>query len=189
VEVHLVPGVGELYVTPTGAHQLSLALLAPRPAVSALRGSLPAAVRAASERSPALRARLWGASPLGRATATGPLASRAVRPFAHGALLAGDAALAVDPIGGDGMTLAMLGSAPCADAVRALLAGADPRAVGRRYERALREVSQRRALFVRALLSLAARPALARRVLAGLALAPVAVTALCALHEGSRRRP
>jgi 2-polyprenyl-6-methoxyphenol hydroxylase-like FAD-dependent oxidoreductase len=188
VEVHVVPGVGELYLTPSGGRQLSLALLASRASMSRLRGRLEAATAAAIARSPALGRRLADARLLGRAQATGPLATRARRPWGSGALLAGDAALAIDPIGGDGITLALTGSEACARAVQALLAGAPEASVGREYARALQADSRRRRAFVNGLLALATHPRLARPALSGLARAPWLLRVLCAAHEGADLR-
>lgn len=184
VEVHVMPGLGELYVSPTGARQISLALLATRKGLAVIDGRLDAAVRRAIAKAPSLGRRLGDARWVGRVLATGPLAVRAVRPYRAGALLVGDAAFAMDPIGGDGMTLALLGASVCARAACALLAGNEEEQVGTEYVRALRELSRRRRWFVDGLLALVSRPRLARLSLRALATVPSLVSTLCAVHEG-----
>lgn len=189
VEVHIVPGLGELYVTPSGTRQLSLALLTSRARVRTFGADLSRAVRLACAASRSLTRRLEGASSLGPVQAVGPLAQRAVRPYGSGAFLAGDAALAVDPIGGDGMTLALVGSQSCARAVLAHLAGDEPSRVVEAYASALLELSRRRRAFVAALLGLASVPRMSRMVLDALSRVDGSISALCALHEGGWLTP
>jgi len=144
--------LGEMHVTRDGYIGLAavgggvtnVALVVPTSRVSSMRGDPAGFLARWIDARPALRERFAGSERVAPVRATGPFASHAVRAWAPGALLVGDAADFYDPFTGEGIYAALLGgelAAPYAvDAVRALERGAartSDQALGG-YERARR---------------------------------------------------
>jgi flavin-dependent dehydrogenase len=105
----------ELYVTPVGAAEVSVALLAARAACHAGGGNgdgdgdAPGRLfRRAIAQQPRLCALLEGARPAGELGGRTPLAGRARRGVVPGLVLLGDAAAALDPVTGAGMAQALV---------------------------------------------------------------------------------
>jgi 2-polyprenyl-6-methoxyphenol hydroxylase-like FAD-dependent oxidoreductase len=119
VEVHWAPD-SEAYVTPVGPGQVNVAILWDRDRLGRLAGgrqlwpSLLAAF-------PELQSRLGPAAPVSGALAVGPLRRDTIRPVNDGVLLIGDAAGYLDPITGDGISLALAQALALARTVAPLL--------------------------------------------------------------------
>ncbi|MBI4444688.1 MAG: FAD-dependent monooxygenase [Acidobacteria bacterium] len=98
---------GEAYVAPRRGGRVTISLLIDGTAAGALRGGARSSFEAALELFPELRSRV--ALPRGSDTfeATAPLSLMTDRAHGNRLLLIGDAAGAVDPITGQGMTLAL----------------------------------------------------------------------------------
>ncbi len=106
------------------------------------RSDLEAFARQRIEAEPALRERLGGARPDGPLRAIGPIATRARRAVADGALLVGDAAEFFDPFTGEGVGTALQGAELLAETLHdALQRGDLSRAALQPYE------ARRRAAF------------------------------------------
>ncbi len=142
--------LGEMHVTREGYVGLAavgdgltnVALVVPKSQASAMHGDPSAFLGDWLERQPALAERFRGATRETPVRATGPFASRAVRAWAPGAALVGDAADFFDPFTGEGIYAALRGGELVApfvtDAVHAI-ERADPRAAARAlasYDRA-----------------------------------------------------
>lgn len=108
---------GEAYAGPSGPGETSLAVLVDRrTSLKEFLADIPALRHVEISRRPI------GASPLG---------SR-VEPIVHGrALLIGDAAGAVDPISGEGISLALVSARVAAEAIHEAVESGDPRALER----------------------------------------------------------
>ena len=108
---------GEAYAGPAGRGEASLAVLLDRG--TTLREFLDVV--------PALR----NVELVGQSIGASPLGSR-VAPIVHGrALLVGDAAGVVDPISGEGMSLALITARVAAEALQEAIVSGDPRALDR----------------------------------------------------------
>jgi flavin-dependent dehydrogenase len=145
--------LGEMHVTREGYVGLAsvgdgvtnVALVVPRHAAHAIAGDPAAFLTSWLARQPALASRFARAERITPVRATGPFASHAVRAWASGAVLVGDAADFYDPFTGEGIYAALRGGELAApfvtDAVRAReqrdVSGAQ-RAL-RAYERARRD--------------------------------------------------
>jgi geranylgeranyl reductase family protein len=117
-EMHVVAGAycGIAPLSPTAAN---VALVLEPRELRAAAGDLPGLLARLLLRWPEVESRLRGARLLGPPRALGPLAVRARRQSAPGALLVGDAAGFYDPFTGEGITLALRSAelmAPVADA-------------------------------------------------------------------------
>jgi len=169
VEVHW--GVGcEAYVTPVAEDLVGVAILAgPEPGLYEERlASLPQL--ASRLRGKAAASKLRGAGPFGEA-------SRAV---SRGFLaLVGDAASCLDPITGEGISLALQES-------RALVEAIVARDL-RRYARAQGRLERLPRLLTAAVLLLGRRPELRRRVIEALALDPALFGRLLSVAAGNHR--
>jgi flavin-dependent dehydrogenase len=172
VEVHLGEGV-EAYVTPAGAGRIGVAFL--------FEGTAPGGWPALLARFPALAARLEGAEPLSEDRGAGPLVRRARARVRDRLVLLGDAAGTVDPLSGEGVSLALAGALELAALLPgAIAAGAGREALGG-WEAAWRR-RQRPAMAWTALLrQLSKRPWLRRRLLELGAARPVPLERLVAL--------
>lgn len=175
-DVHVVvTGTGQLFLGPTGPRRVQVTLLFDGPGA---HERFEAAVEEARG-IPGPRRILDGMRPLGPLRGAGGFGTESDSPASDGVLLAGDAALSLDPIGGDGVSLALAGSRP---ASAAILAGLGARA-RRDYRSALKELSARRRAFAGVLLAAAQRPAAAAAVLRAMSRLPRAAETLAALHE------
>jgi flavin-dependent dehydrogenase len=153
VDVHLGKG-GEAYVGPTGSGEVSLALLLER-------GTRPEDLIASI---PALRDIRIGQPFIG----AGPLGVR-VAPVVHGRmLLLGDAAGAVDPISGEGMSLALLSARAAAAPIREAIETGDFGALDR-YAEARRKLMAPASRMAGLILRMTKHPWLADRVVRKLA--------------------
>jgi flavin-dependent dehydrogenase len=183
VEVHVLGCDGELYVGPTGARQLSVTWLTTQDVLRRSHAPARDRLRETIARCPAVAARVRSGRWLGAVRSAGPFPQRAARVGLDHVLLVGDAYQSIDPIGGDGITLALVASRHCASAASSILEGAPLDDVYRRYARALEASSSRRREFA-ALLGAAARHTRAARTLVrALAPAPRVTSLLCAFHE------
>jgi len=146
VEVHLGRGC-EVYLTPLPGGRVNAAILADSPPGGArgARGILEWALAA----HPAARARLGARCGAAEGRALGHAPPRRVA--GDGALLAGDAAGAVDPILGCGVSLALAGGRLAARAACDLARGEDPALVERSYAAAWRRESASRRRLAEAL--------------------------------------
>ena len=166
VEVHSSP-VGEAYVAPLGGNQVLLTLLlstSPR-----IQTSLFDLYFESLKHFPQLRQRLRDPTPRKRIEATGPLASRLSRCHGDRLLFVGDAGGAVDPVTGQGITLALKDAELAAEVLEYRL-GADQLS-----EKDLRVYTEQRNRYflssyelAESLLSTFRHPFLARRVLRSL---------------------
>ena len=109
VEVHLADGM-ELYLTPTGASEINLAVLLEKEGMKGLKGRPEAGFDAWVDRCPAMRERLAGAVPITPVRVTGPLRQHPSALVSDRVVLVGDAAGFVDAITGEGMSLGILGA-------------------------------------------------------------------------------
>ncbi len=171
VEVHWGDGA-EAYVTPVGHGLVGVALL---------WGAGGEGFDALLRRFPALAARLAGAPAASRDRGAGPLGQRARRVVRGRWLLLGDAAGSVDPITGEGLSLAFRH----AEALARALARDRPG----EYARAHRRMAAGPRLDAGVVLALARRPRLRRRVLAALAGEPALFRRLLARAAGSGDGP
>lgn len=153
VDVFLGHG-GEAYVGPTGTDETSLALLLER-------GTKPEALL---ESIPALR----GLEIVRPFIGAGPLGCR-VAPIVDGRiLLIGDAAGAVDPISGEGMSLALLSARAAAEAIQEAIESDDLGAL-EGYAEARRALMEPASRMSKLLLGATRRPWIANRVVRKLA--------------------
>jgi menaquinone-9 beta-reductase len=156
VEVHLGDGV-EAYVTPAGAGRVGVAFLFEREA----SGGWPALLA----RFPSLADRLGGASAASDDRGAGPLVRASTARVKDRLVLLGDAAGSLDPLSGEGVSLALAGALDLA----ALLPGAVAAGASRRallgWEWTWRRRQRRTAAWTATLLGLARRPALRRVIL------------------------
>ncbi|HKE01700.1 MAG TPA: NAD(P)/FAD-dependent oxidoreductase [Planctomycetota bacterium] len=139
VEVEWGDGA-EAYLTPVGARELGVAFLADR----------PSKFEDALDRFPRLAERLAGARPVSSARGAGPFPVRARRATSGSVALVGDASGCIDPITGEGLSIAFRMALALADAMRAGDLS--------RYERARRRIVARPARLNRIVLALRDRP-------------------------------
>jgi flavin-dependent dehydrogenase len=136
-EMH-IRGGGYVGIAPIDRERANLCVVTgPRP-----RGGTPEAVmRQAVAENPRLRERLRGLKFVSPVSVLGPLAVNAPVPGTDGLLLAGDAAGFVDPMTGDGLSLAMRGGVLAAtEALRAIETGQLREAVVRLAEARRKEL-------------------------------------------------
>jgi flavin-dependent dehydrogenase len=159
----------ELYVTPLGDGEVSVALLAARASCQQDEGTGPQLYfQRALAGQPRLRALLEGARPTGELGGRTPLAGRARKGVVPGLVLLGDAAAALDPVTGAGMAQALVSAELLAQA----LVRGDPARAGGRFDPSddvLLEFDRRRqalyreaAVLAEMVLSLVKSPPLAR---------------------------
>ena len=172
VEVHLGQGV-EAYVTPAGAGRVGVAFL--------FEGAAPGGWPALLAGFPDLSARLRGAEPLSEDRGAGPLVRRARARVKDRLVLLGDAAGSVDPLSGEGVSLALAGALELA----ALLPGALAAGAGREallpWEAAWGRGHRQAAAWTALLRQLSRRPWLRRRLMALGAARPQPLARLVAL--------
>lgn len=156
VEVHFSRGI-EAYVTPVGAGRVGVALLweagqVPRPATF---NTLLAPFGV-------LRERLAGVPCDSAVRGAGPFLQATRARCAHRLVLLGDAAGYVDPVTGEGLSLALVGARALAELLPDALSRGSGRGEFLAYERAAGESFLRYALVAQSVLALARRPRLRR---------------------------
>lgn len=139
VDVFVVDGA-ELYLTPTGARQVNVAVLAEDATMREL-GTLSEGLWRLARRSDAVASLIEGALPVSEPAATGPLRQEATDVVADGVVLVGDAAGFLDGITGEGMSLTLLSAEIAADVLsgglrRGRLSARELAAYRRRRQRA-----------------------------------------------------
>ncbi|MGE0711884.1 MAG: NAD(P)/FAD-dependent oxidoreductase [Planctomycetota bacterium] len=185
VEVFVGAGY-ELYTTPVARDTTCAALLLDRELLGALQGDLAGGLRRLLREADGRCAALAEGDCLHGVRALGPLALQATRAHAPGLLLVGDAAGALDPITGEGVSLALVTTRIAAEVLAAAYARGDFSA------RSLASWTRRRGDAVRglqrltgALLFLAERPRHAARVIRSLARSPQTLERLLGVAAGS----
>ncbi len=171
VEIHVAEGA-EAYVTPLGPAELGVALL-----------GVPARFdELISLRSfPTLRARLSGTERVGSVLGAGPFPRRVRRLVRGSIVLVGDAAGALDPVAGLGVSLALLQAERLAAALEHGDLGV--------YERETRHQLARAARSTRVLTLSRRAPGVRRRVIAWLRRHPALARAWLAWHVGEAQTP
>jgi flavin-dependent dehydrogenase len=168
VEVHWGPGV-EAYVTPVGPEEVGVAFL---------WSGGPASFDSFLSRFPRLEARLRGAPVASPVRGAGPFRKRVRRRVSGRCVaLVGDAAGYLDPLTGEGLSLAFR----CARALIEVLASGAPLAD---YERRYREASQSYYFLTGLLLFVGSRPRLRRRLVAALGRRPDLFQSLLEVNAG-----
>ena len=110
VGLHLIPG-GYGGTCRVEGGQTNLCALLPESAVKRQRGDLDLVARDQLAQNPALARLLDGGEPVGEWKTVAGVRVQASTPHLPGILYAGDAQGTVDPLGGQGMTMALLGAA------------------------------------------------------------------------------
>jgi flavin-dependent dehydrogenase len=159
---------GEAYVTPVGACEVGVALLA---------GGAPPRFDELPRRFPALARRLAGAPVASVERGAGPLEQRVLGVARGRLVLVGDAAGYVDAITGEGLALAFRQAVALAEVIRSDAPAAWPNVH--------RRVVRRAETMVRLVLAFERRPRLRRRVLRALAFDPSGFERLLAIHVGA----
>ncbi len=167
VEVHWSDDA-EAYVTPAGPALIGVALL---------WNGKNERFDTLLSRFPALRQKLAGAGYASRDKGAGPFRQQVSSRVAEDLALVGDSAGYLDPLTGEGMTLAFRSARALVDTVAA------GRPLGD-YERAYRELSRNYYRMTGLLLRVAARPRLRRRVVRMLARRPDLFSTLLAVTAG-----
>ncbi|MDB5348879.1 MAG: flavin-dependent dehydrogenase [Planctomycetota bacterium] len=127
VGLNIVPG-GYGGTCSVGAGVTNLCALLPESDVRHLRGDLDRVARETLGRNPSLAALLEASTPAGEWKTVSNIRVEVSRPGIDGILYAGDCQGTIDPLGGQGMTMALLGAEQLARAVESALvstAGAD----------------------------------------------------------------
>lgn len=127
VEVYVTPR-GEVYTTPVAPDVLLVALLLEQPSMDQFGGRLEEAWEAFLRDDPVLAARFGGGERISPVLAAGPLSSRSKRPICDGACLVGDAAGFIDPITGEGISIALTSARLAAEAIHHAFTVGDTRA-------------------------------------------------------------
>lgn len=185
VEV-FVGGDFEMYTTPVAPDVTCAALLVERAKLSELQGDLEGRLRHILGEAGGRCADLARGESLHRVRALGPLACQATRAHAQGLILVGDAAGGLDPITGEGISLALVTSRIAADVLAGAYEEGDFSA--RRlaaWSRARRRELRSLAKLTRMLLFLAERPRHAARVVRALARAPQSLERLLGVAAGT----
>jgi flavin-dependent dehydrogenase len=167
VEVHWQTGV-EAYVTPVGPERVGVAFL-----WSDGKGDFDTFLA----RFPAIAERLGQAPPEDGVRGAGPFDVTAETQVKGRILLVGDAAGYVDPLTGEGVSLALEAGAALVSAALANEPG--------RYPEEWRRLFRRHERITRLVLAIADRPRLRTRVVRALARSPSAFQAFLALNTGA----
>jgi flavin-dependent dehydrogenase len=186
VMVYRDPGA-ECYTTPVSDTELEVALLVERAGMKAFAGGLEAAYDAYLQGLPHLRAAVAGGQRTSAVLACGPFDVWARSRVADRAVLVGDAGGYLDPVTGEGISLALQGACWAAEVVddalrRDDLSAARLQAYHTRLERALRHYR----VLTRAVLWLIRHERLAGFVVRRLACCPELYASLLAINCGVR---
>lgn len=185
VEVCLAAGY-EVYTTPVSATLTCVALLTDRAGLKHFQGDLEGALRGALAASGGRASSFARGSLEGGVRAIGPLGLQATRAHANRLILVGDAAGALDPITGEGLSLALVTSEIASEVLAEAFARGDFGA--RRLSAWTRRRAQAvgaLASFTKALLYLASRPQRAERVIRTLSKAPDTFERLLGVAAGT----
>lgn len=140
VSLHVVPGgyVGSCRIGDNSARQgVNLCGLLPESLAKHHRGDLDQVIQAVGRRNPALDALWKSCEPAGDWKTISGVRVECSRPSIEGILYAGDCQGTVDPLGGQGMTMALLGAEEIAAYVsRAVAEGTVSSALQHDYDRA-----------------------------------------------------
>ena len=162
VEVYVTP-MGEVYTTPVGPNTLLVALLLEQQHMDRFGGRLEEAYDAFLHDDPTLRERFSGGERISKVMAAGPLATKSSRPITDGAMLVGDAAGFIDPITGEGISIALASARVAAPVIaHALRTGDTSVAALTAYERERRKEMFNFVLLTYGLLWLSRFPRLAQ---------------------------
>jgi flavin-dependent dehydrogenase len=186
VTVYRDPGA-ECYTTPVSDTDLEVALLVERAGMKAFAGGLEAAYDAYLQGLPHLRAAVAGGQRTSAVLACGPFDVWARSRVADRAVLVGDAGGYLDPVTGEGISLALQAACWAAEVVdgalrRDDLSAARLRPYHTRLERALRHYK----VLTRAVLRLVRHERLAGFVVRRLACCPELYSSLLAINCGVR---
>jgi flavin-dependent dehydrogenase len=186
VTVYGDPGA-ECYTTPVSATELEVALLIERGRMKSFAGRLEPAFDAYLQGLPHLRAVVQGGQRTSRVLACGPFDVWAKSRVADRAILVGDAGGYLDPITGEGISLALQGACWAAEIVSSALrrddlSAARLRPYHIRLERALRHSK----ILTRAMLGVVRHRRLAAFLVRRLACCPELFTSLLAVNCGVR---
>ena len=187
VEVFLGAGY-ELYTTPVSPTRTNLAVLTDRAGLEGLQGRIEEGLRQRLAQAGARGAALAEGEFEG-ARAIGPLAIPATRAHAEGLLLVGDAAGALDPITGEGLSIGLATTALAAEVLAEAYAQGDFSA--RRlapWSARRRQAIRSLAAFTQTLLFLSQRPRQAERVVRALAGSPETFSRLLGVAAGGSLR-
>jgi len=186
VEVYL-GDEAEAYLAPVGPDTALVALLVEARAMPSFAGRLDSRYEELARCFPALGARLRASRLLPPVSAVGPLGFR-VRPLTHnGLMLIGDSAGFIDPVTGEGMSLALKSVAAAVPVIdRAFRQRDFSRRVLAEYETRRRHALRDVRLLTHLVLAMAGRPALADRAIAVLARHRGLFTRLLAVAGGRR---
>lgn len=185
VEVFLGQGY-ELYTTPVSPTRTNVALLTDEAYLKgSLQGRLEEGLQEALAESSGRGPALAEAERVGKVRTIGPLAHQALRAHAEGVILVGDAAGALDPITGEGLSIGLATSAIAAEVLREAFANNDFSARRlARWTRRRRQAIRGLEAFTRAILFLSERPELAGRAIRNLAEAPETFSRLLGVAAG-----
>jgi 2-polyprenyl-6-methoxyphenol hydroxylase-like FAD-dependent oxidoreductase len=177
----------ECYVTAVSATELEVALLVERDQMKAFAGRLEAAFDAHLHRRPHLRTAVAGGQRRSAVLACGPFDIWAKSRVADRAILVGDAGGYLDPITGEGISLALQGAVWAAEIIddalrRNDLSATRLSAYHRRMERALAHYK----ILTRGVLRLVRHKRLAAYVVRSLACCPELYSKLLAINCGTR---
>ena len=134
VGLHLIPG-GYGGTCRIEGGQTNLCALLPEAAVKRHRGDLDRVARDQLARNPALARLLAGGEAMGDWKTVAGVRVQSSTPNRPGILYAGDAQGTVDPLGGQGMTMALLGAAELVPFVKAGLTGGVDKDLQERWRR------------------------------------------------------
>jgi flavin-dependent dehydrogenase len=186
VTVYSDPGA-ECYVTPVSATELEVALLVERGQMKAFAGKLEAAYDTHLQGLPHLRDVVAGGQRTSQILACGPFDVRAKSRVADRALLVGDAGGYLDPITGEGISLALQGAYWAAEILDGALRRDDLSAARLRpYHTRLEQALSHYRLLTRGLLRLTRHRWLAAFLIRWLASCPEFYSKLLAINCGVR---
>jgi flavin-dependent dehydrogenase len=186
VTVYRDPGA-ESYTTPVSATELEVALLVERGRMKAFAGRLAAAYDAHLASLPHLREVVRGGQRTTDVQACGPFDVWARSRVADRAILVGDAGGYLDPITGEGISLALQGAHWAAEVVDDALRRDDLSAGRlRAYHERLERASRHARVLTRAMLSLVRHEWLASSLVRRLACCPELYSGLLAINCGVR---
>jgi flavin-dependent dehydrogenase len=176
---------GEVYTTPVGDDELELALLVEKDAMAAFAGKLESEYDRLLRGERRLGPRLAGAERITAVVACGPFDVWPSCRVADRALLVGDAAGYLDPLTGEGISLALQGAHWAAETLdRALRSGDLSEHALLPYHRRMEEAMRHYILLTRALLELVRRPRLASLLARRMGSAPEVYSKLLAINCG-----